>query len=157
MKRQPSASLTDDQVEHLVRVDKRKRLEEIKGLMKLLWDAAEATPVKECSPEQADSSCRAFYVRRPRSEVLLGALVFSTLATSASSERVFSTSGLIDSAIRNRMAATTLEKLTVIQCFLKQATDSEITTLLAQIDSWLRSGEDKHMLQELANAAAYFK
>ena len=149
-----SASLTDEQVEELVQKDKQKRLGEIRRLLRSLWDPDAA---KECSPEQADRVCRDFYANRPRSDVLLAALVFSTLATSASSERVFSTSGVIDSALRNRMAATTLEKLTVIQCFLKHATDSEITTLLAQIDSWLRSDEDKNMLQELANAATYFK
>jgi hypothetical protein len=46
--------------------------------------------------------------------------VFSLQASSASSERVFSASGLIDAALRNRMLPQTLEKLTVVNFFLKK-------------------------------------
>ena len=133
-----------------------------------MWDES---PAKECSPEQADSDCRDVYASRPRTSVQSATACAALLQhprdvahvrSSASSERVFSTSCVIDSAIGNEQSngcndVGEAEYETLTHSVLKHATDSEITTLLAQIDSWLRSYEDKNMLQELANTAPYFK
>ena len=51
-------------------------------------------------------------------------VVLSFLSSSAASERVFSTSGLIDTHLRSKMNAHTLEKLTVISFFLAKNRNS---------------------------------
>jgi hypothetical protein len=109
------------------------------------------------SVQEADEACRKFFSERPIHEQLLAQLVFSTVATSASSERVFSASGLIDTALRNRMSAAMLEKLTVIQCFLKRVGRQDVDRLLDLIDRVLRHPEDSRNMFRLAYEAIYEK
>lgn len=50
-------------------------------------------------------------------------ILFCAPASSSSSERLFSASGLVDTHLRSLMAASTLEKLTVVSFFLKKNKD----------------------------------
>ena len=137
--------------------DQSSRRKQVKTLILALNDGSSPLNLdgSDFSVQEADEACREFFSERPIHEQLLAQLVFSTVATSASSERVFSASGLIDTALRNRMSAAMLEKLTVIQCFLKRAGRQDVDRLLELIDSVLRHPEDSRNMIRVAYEALY--
>jgi len=70
------------------------------------------------------------------SEVAL--LLLSAPSSSATSERVVSASGRMDTRFRRHMHPHTLEKLTVIEFFLRKATQEELSYFWMFFENLLR-------------------
>lgn len=85
--------------------------------------------LKESAKKTLSEECSNFYLHLRSSFphlYHLACLIFSCPATSATSERVFSSSGLIDSPRRARLDPSTLEQLTIIQFFLHKKIRNQI-------------------------------
>lgn len=149
-----SCELTEVEIDDLYAADGEKRRAELRTLFTRLMEEGKTSDV---TVEQADARCEAFYSEsgNGRSQRALAGLIFSTIGTSGSSERVFSASGLIDSALRSRLSATTLEKLTVIQCYSKKATVADVKKLLTSLEAWLRDPVEQAKLCKLAEVSTF--
>jgi hypothetical protein len=84
-------------------------------------------------PHAMDNTMREFYARLSTSGVpkdkrimQVVSLILSGAASSASAERAFSAAGLLDSSLRARTSAETLEAMAVVKIFLRRASPEEI-------------------------------
>ena len=110
-------------------------------------DLSNATLTSLISKMQKDNLIREFYATQSPLVKRLARTVLSGQPTTASGERVFSASGLISSALRSRMCASTLEATTVISCHLKNSAKTEVDNLLTEAESVLESPDDILSLQ----------
>jgi hypothetical protein len=102
------------------------------SLNQLLDHLAEATcEFNVAEPLNATADCAEFYKGLKAINPMwfeLARTIFCAPATSATSERVLSASGLIDHGLRNRMDPSTLEKITVCYFFLKRLSQEELAS-----------------------------
>ena len=79
-------------------------------------------------------------------------LILSGAAASASAERAFSATGLLDSALRSRTSAETLEAMAVVKIFLRRASAGTIESFFQYAERCFHSLESCRRLKDIVLA-----
>jgi hypothetical protein len=74
-------------------------------------------------PLALDDAVRDFFVGLPTRQAQLCRIVLAGVVPSGASQRVFSASDLVDSALQDQLSPTKIEMMTVVQCFLRRHPD----------------------------------
>jgi len=94
--------------------------------------------------DEIDEKARAFFNKLDPDKKALCRMVLTGVPSSAASERAFSSSGLVDAPLRARLSATSLEMLTVVQCFFKKhgRDPSFLDKFWNDVQQWIGDPED---------------